>query len=35
MDEAPDPALTGVLDEVRIEGFRLEESVLVYRPAQT
>jgi len=30
-----EPAFAGVVDEVRIEGFRLEESVLVYRPAHT
>jgi hypothetical protein len=32
---APEPAFAGVVDEVRIEGFRLEESVLVHRPART
>lgn len=32
---APEPAFAGVLDEVHIDGFRLEESVLVYRPART
>ncbi|MFO0580326.1 MAG: DUF4336 domain-containing protein [Polyangia bacterium] len=32
---APVPALADVLDEVRIDGFRLEECVLFYRPAQT
>jgi hypothetical protein len=31
----PEPAFAGIIDEVRIEGFRLEESVLVYRPAHT
>ena len=30
-----EPALAGVVDELRIDGFRLEESVLVYRPART
>ncbi|MCY1054680.1 hypothetical protein [Nannocystis sp. SCPEA4] len=30
----PEPAFAGVVDEVCIEGFRLEESVLVYRPAR-
>lgn len=32
---APEPAFAGVIDEVRIDGFRLEESVLVSRPART
>jgi len=32
---APEPAFAGVVDELRIDGFRLEESVLVYRPART
>jgi hypothetical protein len=32
---APEPAFAGVVDELRIEGFRLEESVLFYRPAST
>lgn len=31
----PEPAFAGVVDEVRIDGFRLAESVLVYRPAKT
>jgi hypothetical protein len=31
----PEPAFAGVVDEVRIEGFRLEESVLVHRPTRT
>lgn len=31
----PEPALAGVVDELHIDGFRLEESVLVYRPAST
>jgi len=30
-----DPALEGVVDELRIDGFRLEESALLYRPART
>lgn len=30
---APEPDFAGVVDEVAIEGFRLEESVLFYRPA--
>jgi hypothetical protein len=29
------PAFAGVIDEVRIEGFRLQESVLFYRPSRT
>lgn len=33
-DSAPEPAFEGLIDELRIEGFRLEESVLVYRPAR-
>jgi len=32
---SPEPAFAGVIDEVRIGGFRLEESVLVYRPSRT
>jgi hypothetical protein len=32
---APEPAFAGVVDELRIDGFRLKESVLVYRPART
>jgi len=32
---AQEPAFVGVVDELRIDGFRLEESVLVYRPAHT
>jgi hypothetical protein len=31
----PDAAFAGVVDELRIDGFRLDESVLVYRPART
>ena len=31
----PEPAFAGVVDEVPIEGFRLEESVLVHRPSGT
>lgn len=34
-DEPVDAAFTDVVDELRIEGFRLHESVLVYRPART
>jgi hypothetical protein len=32
---APEPGFVGVVDELRIGGFRLEESVLVYRPSRT
>ncbi len=32
---APEPGFAGVLEEVPIEGFRLAESVLLYRPART
>lgn len=32
---APEMAFTGVVDELGINGFRLEESVLFYRPART
>ena len=31
----PEPAFDGVIDEVCIDGFRLEESVLLYRHART
>jgi hypothetical protein len=31
----PEPAFAGVIEELSIEGFRLRESVLVYRPAKT
>jgi hypothetical protein len=34
-EEPLDPTFVGVVDELRIEGFRLRESVLVYRPART
>ena len=30
---APEPSFAGVVDELLIEGFRLEETVLLYRPA--
>ncbi len=30
-----EPAFSGVLDEIPIAGFRLEESVLVHRPSRT
>jgi hypothetical protein len=32
---APEPAFAGVVDEVGIDGCRLKESVLVYRPERT
>lgn len=31
---AAEPAFAGVIDELRIDGFRLEETVLYYRPAR-
>ena len=31
----PEAAFAGVVDELRIDGFRLEESVLFHRPART
>ncbi len=32
---APEPAFAGVLDELHIDGFRLDESVLVHHPSRT
>jgi hypothetical protein len=32
---APEPAFAGALEELPIDGFRLDESVLLYRPART
>jgi hypothetical protein len=32
---APEPDFLGVIDELRIGGFRLEETVLIYRPTRT
>jgi hypothetical protein len=32
---APEPAFEGIVDEHRIDGFRLEETVLVHRPSAT
>ena len=32
---APEPAFAGVIDELRIDGFRLDETVLVHRPSRT
>jgi hypothetical protein len=34
-DATPEPAFAGVVDAHGIEGFRLQESVLFYRPART
>ena len=34
-DRVSEPAFAGVIEEIHIEGFRLAESVLVYRPART
>jgi hypothetical protein len=31
----PEPAFQGVVDELLIQGFRLEETVLIYHPART
>lgn len=35
LNAVPEPAFAGCVDELRIDGFRLEESVLVYQPART
>jgi hypothetical protein len=32
---APEPAFAGTIDELPLEGFRLQETDLLYRPAQT
>jgi hypothetical protein len=34
-DQAAHPDFAGIIDELRIDGFRLQESVLLYRPAHT
>lgn len=34
-DEAPEPAFAGVIEELRIDGFRLHESVLFHRQTRT
>jgi hypothetical protein len=34
-DDTPEPAFISVVDEIRIEGFRLEETALFYRPSRT
>jgi hypothetical protein len=31
---SPEPAFAGAVDEILIEGFRLQETVLLYRPAR-
>jgi hypothetical protein len=33
--EAPEPAFAGCIDELRVEGCRLGETALLYRPART
>jgi hypothetical protein len=33
--EVPEPAFAGTVDEVAIHGFRLRETVLLFRPART
>ncbi len=32
---APEPAFAGVVDELHIDGFRLDETVLLHRPSRT
>ncbi|HEY2743445.1 MAG TPA: hypothetical protein VGL86_02440, partial [Polyangia bacterium] len=32
---APEPAFAGVVDELHVDGFRLDETVLVHRPSRT
>jgi hypothetical protein len=32
---APEPAFAGVVDEVHVDGFRLDESALLHRPSRT
>lgn len=32
---APEPAFAGIVEEHRVDGFRLEETALFYRPART
>jgi hypothetical protein len=32
---APEPAFAGIIDELQIDGCRLQESVILYRPART
>ena len=33
--DSPEPAFAGTIDEIPIEGLRLQETALFYRPAQT
>jgi len=33
--DGPEPAFAGVIDELHIDGCRLDETVLFYRPART
>lgn len=33
--DLPEPAFAGIVDELRIDGFRLHESVLFHRPTRT
>ncbi|HXU70344.1 MAG TPA: DUF4336 domain-containing protein [Polyangia bacterium] len=35
LGRAPEPAFPGVVDEVHIDGFRLDETVLMHRPSRT
>lgn len=35
LGSAPEPAFAGVVEELRIEGFRLEETALLHRPSRT
>jgi hypothetical protein len=34
-DAAPEPNMASVIDQVHIDGFRLDESALFFRPART
>src|SRR5262249_47858419 len=35
VDDTPEPAFAGLVDEIRIAGFRLDELVLFHRPSAT
>jgi hypothetical protein len=35
LGSAPEPAFAGVVDELHVDGFRLDETVLVHRPSRT
>jgi len=35
LGDGDEPAFTGVVDELHIDGFRLDETVLVHRPSRT